>query len=203
VRSTRRWVADLGIETGDDRLFDLFCGLGMDQGRRRDGAEEAAGDARTVAEDVAPRCARPEAVPHGAPPRSGPGFPRPGCPSILSAAPQHFASFAVAPVPTFGCCKTVPPTGGVSRPFMPTRPRHPARFCYNAGQAIGSGFMTTIGFATVVMSAWRSRCPRLLAHPLMIVMLRMRPETRGRAAASLRLRRRARRYPSRSAVGRS
>src|SRR5579863_3382819 len=59
-------------------------------------------------------------------------------------------------------------------------------FCYNAGRAIGSVFMTAIGFATAVMPLGTAIALfSTLAHALMIVMLLLLPETRGRAIASL------------------
>jgi MFS family permease len=59
-------------------------------------------------------------------------------------------------------------------------------FCYNAGRAIGSVFMTAIGFATVIMPLGTAIALfSTLAHMLMIVMLLLLPETRGRAIASL------------------
>jgi hypothetical protein len=59
-------------------------------------------------------------------------------------------------------------------------------FCYNAGRAIGSVFMTAIGFATVVMPLGAAIALfSTLAHVLMIVMLLALPETRGRAIANL------------------
>jgi predicted MFS family arabinose efflux permease len=59
-------------------------------------------------------------------------------------------------------------------------------FCYNAGRAIGSVFMTAIGFATAVMPIGTAIALfSTLAHALMLVMLLVLPETRGRAIASL------------------
>ena len=59
-------------------------------------------------------------------------------------------------------------------------------FCYNAGRAIGSVFMTAIGFATAIMPLGTAIALfSTIAHGLMIVMLLMLPETRGRAIASL------------------
>jgi MFS family permease len=59
-------------------------------------------------------------------------------------------------------------------------------FCYNAGRAVGSVFMTAIGFATVVMPLGSAIALfATLAHLLMIVMLLTLPETRGRLIASL------------------
>ena len=59
-------------------------------------------------------------------------------------------------------------------------------FCYNAGQAIGSVFMTAIGFATAVMPLGTAIALfSTLAHALMIIMLLVLPETRGRTIASL------------------
>jgi MFS family permease len=78
-------------------------------------------------------------------------------------------------------------------------------FCYNAGRAIGSVFMTAIGFATAVMPLGTAIALfSTLAHALMLVMLLVLPETRGRAIASLEPEAPgAAMYPSRSAVGRS
>jgi hypothetical protein len=59
-------------------------------------------------------------------------------------------------------------------------------FCYNAGRAIGSVFMTVIGFATAVMPLGTAIALfSTLAHGLMIVMLLLLPETRGRAIAGI------------------
>jgi len=59
-------------------------------------------------------------------------------------------------------------------------------FCYNAGRAIGSVFITAIGFATAVMPLGAAIALfSTLAHALMAVMLLVLPETRGRTIASL------------------
>jgi hypothetical protein len=59
-------------------------------------------------------------------------------------------------------------------------------FCYNAGRAIGSIFMTAIGFATAIMPLGTAIALfSTLAHGLMIIMLLLLPETRGRTIASL------------------
>jgi MFS family permease len=78
-------------------------------------------------------------------------------------------------------------------------------FCYNAGRAIGSVFMTAIGFATVVMPLGTAIALfSTLAHALMLVMLLTLPETRGRAIASLEPDApNEPAYPSRPAVGRN
>jgi MFS family permease len=78
-------------------------------------------------------------------------------------------------------------------------------FCYNAGRAIGSVFMTAIGFATSVMPLGTAIALfSTLAHALMLVMLLVLPETRGRAIASLEPEAPDEpASPSRSAVGRS
>jgi MFS family permease len=76
-------------------------------------------------------------------------------------------------------------------PFMtelyPTEIRGTGQgFCYNAGRAIGSVFMTAIGFATAIMSLGNAIVIfSTIAHALMIVMLLFLPETRGRSIASL------------------
>jgi hypothetical protein len=76
-------------------------------------------------------------------------------------------------------------------PFMtklyPTNIRGTGQgFCYDAGRAIGSVFMTAIGFATAVMPLGSAIAVfSTLAHALMIGMLLLLPETRGRTIASL------------------
>jgi hypothetical protein len=76
-------------------------------------------------------------------------------------------------------------------------------FCYNAGRAIGSIFLTAIGFATAIMPLGTAIVLfSALAHALMIVMLLL-SETRGRAIASLEAGAPDAAYPSRPAVGRS
>jgi len=76
--------------------------------------------------------------------------------------------------------------------------------CYNAGRAIGSVFMTAIGFATAIMPLGSAIALfSTLAHLLMIIMLMMLPETRGRAIANLDAEAAsAATSPSRIAVGR-
>jgi uncharacterized membrane protein len=66
-------------------------------------------------------------------------------------------------------------------------------------------FMTAIGFATVVMPLGTAIALfSTLAHTLMIIMLLLLPETRGRAIASLEAEASgAAAYSSRSAVGSS
>jgi hypothetical protein len=65
--------------------------------------------------------------------------------------------------------------------------------------------MTAIGFATVVMPLGTAIALfSTLAHALMIVMLLLLPETRGRAIASLEAEAPdAAAYPSQAAIGRS
>ena len=64
--------------------------------------------------------------------------------------------------------------------------------------------MTAIGFATVVMSLGTAIALfSTLAHALMIVMLLLLPETRGRAIASLESEVPAGEHPSLSAAKRS
>src|SRR5215472_1278179 len=79
------------------------------------------------------------------------------------------------------------PMGPFMTELYPTNIRGTGQgFCYNAGRAIGSVFMTAIGFATAVMPLGTAIALfSTLAHGLMIVMLLMLPETRGRAIASL------------------
>jgi hypothetical protein len=79
------------------------------------------------------------------------------------------------------------PMGPFMTELYPTNIRGTGQgFCYNAGRAIGSVFMTAIGFATAVMPLGTAIALfSTLAHVLMIVMLLLLPETRGRAIASL------------------
>ena len=79
------------------------------------------------------------------------------------------------------------PMGPYMTELYPTNIRGTSQgFCYNAGRAIGSVFMTAIGFATAVMPLGAAIALfSTLAHALMIVVLLLLPETRGRAIASL------------------
>jgi hypothetical protein len=79
------------------------------------------------------------------------------------------------------------PMGPLMTELYPTAIRGTGQgFCYNAGRAIGSVFMTAIGFAAAVMPLGAAIALfSTLAHTLMIVMLLLLPETRGRAIASL------------------
>jgi sugar phosphate permease len=97
------------------------------------------------------------------------------------------------------------PMGPFMTELYPTNIRGTGQgFCYNAGRAIGSVFMTAIGFATAVMPLGTAIALfSTLAHGLMIVMLLLLPETRGRVIASLEEAPGATAYPSRSAVERS
>ncbi len=98
------------------------------------------------------------------------------------------------------------PMGPFMTELYPTAIRGTGQgFCYNAGRAIGSVFMTAIGFATAVMPLGTAIALfSTLAHALMIVMRLLLPETRGRASADLEPEAPgAAAYPSRPAVGRS
>jgi MFS family permease len=92
------------------------------------------------------------------------------------------------------------PMGPFMTELYPTAIRGTGQgFCYNAGRAIGSVFMTAIGFATTIMPLGTAIALfSTLAHALMIVMLLLLPETRGRAIASLEA---ATPEPSRPAAG--
>ena len=97
------------------------------------------------------------------------------------------------------------PMGPFMTELYPTNIRGTGQgFCYNAGRAIGSVFMTAIGFATVIMPLGAAIALfSTLAHALMIVMLLLLPETHGRAIASLEVEPPdVPAYPSGSAVGR-
>jgi MFS family permease len=98
------------------------------------------------------------------------------------------------------------PMGPFMTELYPTAIRGTGQgFCYNAGRAIGSVFMTAIGFAAAVMPLGTAIALfSTLAHTLMIVMLLLLPETRGRAIASLEAEDpTAAAYPPLPAVGRS
>ncbi len=98
------------------------------------------------------------------------------------------------------------PMGPFMTELYPTNIRGTGQgFCYNAGRAIGSVFMTAIGFAAAIMPLGTAIALfSTLAHGLMIVMLLLLPETRGRAIASLEAEDPVvEAYPPRPAVGRS
>ena len=79
------------------------------------------------------------------------------------------------------------PMGPFMTELYPTQIRGTGQgFCYNAGRAIGSVFMTAIGFATAIMPLGTAIAVfSTMAHVLMLGMLLVLPETRGRAIASL------------------
>ena len=79
------------------------------------------------------------------------------------------------------------PMGPYMTELYPTEIRGSGQgFCYNAGRAVGSIFMTVIGYATAAMSLGTAIALfSSLAMVLMIVMLLVLPETHGRAIASL------------------
>ena len=76
-------------------------------------------------------------------------------------------------------------------PFMtelyPTEVRGTAQgFCYNAGRAIGSFFPTVVGFVSQTLPLGTTIAVfSAVASGIMIVMLMLLPETRGRSLASL------------------
>jgi MFS family permease len=80
-----------------------------------------------------------------------------------------------------------PPMGPFMTELYPTSVRATGQgFCYNAGRAIGSFFPTMVGFLSQVMSLGAAIAVFSgLAFGLMILMLLLLPETRGRSLASL------------------
>ena len=80
-----------------------------------------------------------------------------------------------------------PPMGPFMTELYPTSVRATGQgFCYNAGRAIGSFFPTMVGFLSQVFSLGVAIAVfSALAFGVMIVMLMMLPETRGRSLASL------------------
>ena len=80
-----------------------------------------------------------------------------------------------------------PPMGPFMTELYPTEVRGTAQgFCYNAGRAIGSFFPTMVGFLSQVISLGAAIAALSgFAFGMMILMLLLLPETRGRSLASL------------------
>jgi sugar phosphate permease len=80
-----------------------------------------------------------------------------------------------------------PPMGPFMTELFPTAVRGTAQgFCYNSGRAIGSLFPTAIGFMSQILPLGLSIAVlSAFASGIMIVMLMLLPETRGRSLASL------------------
>ncbi len=80
-----------------------------------------------------------------------------------------------------------PPMGPFMTELYPTEVRGTAQgFCYNAGRAIGSFFPTVVGFVSQSLPLGATIAVfSAVASGIMIVMLMMLPETRGRSLASL------------------
>ena len=80
-----------------------------------------------------------------------------------------------------------PPMGPFLTELYPTEVRGTAQgFCYNAGRAIGSFFPTMVGFVSQVLPLGATIAVfSAVASGVMIVMLMLLPETRGRSLESL------------------
>ncbi|HEU0216580.1 MAG TPA: MFS transporter [Stellaceae bacterium] len=80
-----------------------------------------------------------------------------------------------------------PPMGPFMTELYPTEVRGTAQgFCYNAGRAIGSFFPTMVGFVSQTLPLGATIALfSAVASGIMIVMLLLLPETRGRSLASL------------------
>jgi sugar phosphate permease len=80
-----------------------------------------------------------------------------------------------------------PPMGPFMTELYPTAVRGTAQgFCYNAGRAIGSVFPTAVGFVSQTLPLGTTIAIfSAVASGIMIVMLMLLPETRGRTLASL------------------
>jgi sugar phosphate permease len=80
-----------------------------------------------------------------------------------------------------------PPMGPFMTELFPTELRGNAQgFCYNSGRAIGSFFPTMVGYVSQTMPLGTTIAIfSAVASGLMIVMLMLLPETRGRELASL------------------
>ena len=80
-----------------------------------------------------------------------------------------------------------PPMGPFMTELYPTAVRGNAQgFCYNAGRAIGALFPTLVGLLSETMPLGPAIAVfSVIAFGLMIVMLLMLPETRGRSLDTL------------------
>ncbi|HYM73634.1 MAG TPA: hypothetical protein VET89_11675, partial [Stellaceae bacterium] len=80
-----------------------------------------------------------------------------------------------------------PPMGPFMTELYPTEVRGTGQgFCYNAGRAIGSFFPTMVGFVSEGMALGAVIAVfSTVAFGVMILMLLMLPETRGRSLAEL------------------
>jgi MFS family permease len=80
-----------------------------------------------------------------------------------------------------------PPMGPFMTELYPTEVRGTAQgFCYNAGRAIGSFFPMVVGFVSQTLPLGTTIAVfSAVASGIMIVMLMLLPETRGRSLASL------------------
>jgi len=80
-----------------------------------------------------------------------------------------------------------PPMGPFMTELYPTEVRGTAQgFCYNAGRAIGSFLPTLVGFVSQTLPLGATMALfSAFASSLMMVMLLLLPETRGRSLASL------------------
>jgi sugar phosphate permease len=80
-----------------------------------------------------------------------------------------------------------PPMGPFMTELYPTGVRGTAQgFCYNAGRAIGSFFPMMVGFLSQILSLGAAIAVFSgVAFGIMILMLLILPETRGRSLASL------------------
>jgi sugar phosphate permease len=80
-----------------------------------------------------------------------------------------------------------PPMGPFMTELYPTEVRGTAQgFCYNAGRAIGSFFPTMVGYVSQVLPLGATIAVfSAAASGIMILMLMLLPETRGRSLASL------------------
>ena len=80
-----------------------------------------------------------------------------------------------------------PPMGPFMTELFPTEVRGNAQgFCYNAGRAIGSFFPTMVGYVSQSLDLGTTIAIfSAVASGMMIVMLLLLPETRGRSLAEL------------------
>ena len=102
--------------------------------------------------------------------------------------PMGSTSLLFAGIPLFiVLLMKFPPMGPFMTELFPTELRGNAQgFCYNSGRAIGSFFPTMVGYVSQTMPLGTTIAIfSAIASGLMIVMLMLLPETRGRELASL------------------
>jgi sugar phosphate permease len=107
---------------------------------------------------------------------------------VYMFVPMDNAALLLVGIPLFTIFLVkFPPMGPFMTELYPTEVRGTAQgFCYNAGRAIGSFFATMVGFVSQVLPLDATIALfSAVGSGIMIVMLILLPETRGRSLASL------------------